>query len=516
MKLERRASVRERRAGGDSWRFLAGLALFQCAASSADAAAGGEHAQGLTELHSPKPLATEFGAQTSLSGGSVYPVVGLVPPDAPQQKGSDEGAVTSVVTAPPARPTYNQPQLPAVTRNVPELDWENSQPIAVPEALLKAIEIVTRQDPSVRAAWLDARAASASVRSARWLSYPALTGGVNVSNDRNHVLPTLTVDMPIWAGGRIKSAVRRARHAESAAVAKWQETVLALALQVNDTYFAVVQSTSLEKLYRESLSEHQRLVHTMERRVDQEVSPLADLELARSRAAQIEQELAFITSQRDSALQSLAQLVQDPNYDLGPSPVYNPARLTVDWKDAVEAAVEYSPTRWRLTYEAQAARDQVSQARAALFPRVSAQYSYNEITGSRVGVGLQMQTTNGLGLFSDISAAQSRQESAENQIRLFERQLRQDIANEVVSHEAALVRAEVSQRARETAGNVSESYVRQFIAGRRSWLDVMNSLREYLTAQSSLLQAQVTAMSTSVRLNIRTGRWDPAPAAEEQ
>jgi len=38
---------------------------------------------------------------------------------------------------------------------------------------------------------------------------------------------------------------------------------------------------------------------------------------------------------------------------------------------------------------------------------------------------------------------------------------------------------------------------------------VMNSLRESVTAQSSLAQAEITAMSTSVRLQLRSGRWQP-------
>jgi adhesin transport system outer membrane protein len=51
--------------------------------------------------------------------------------------------------------------------------------------------------------------------------------------------------------------------------------------------------------------------------------------------------------------------------------------------------------------------------------------------------------------------------------------------------------------------------MRQFIAGRRSWLDVMNALRETVSAQAGLAQAEVTAMSTSVRLQLRSGRWQP-------
>jgi adhesin transport system outer membrane protein len=46
---------------------------------------------------------------------------------------------------------------------------------------------------------------------------------------------------------------------------------------------------------------------------------------------------------------------------------------------------------------------------------------------------------------------------------------------------------------RTTASNVSASYMRQFIAGRRSWLDVMNALREAVNAQIGLTDSEITA-----------------------
>ncbi len=70
-------------------------------------------------------------------------------------------------------------------------------------------------------------------------------------------------------------------------------------------------------------------------------------------------------------------------------------------------------------------------------------------------------------------------------------------------------RAQISTGASETAARVSESYMRQFITGRRSWLDVMNALREAVTAQLGKVDAESVAMSAAVRLTLRSGRWHP-------
>lgn len=382
-------------------------------------------------------------------------------------------------------------------------------------ALTDAVSIVTRRDPAAQSAWLGARAALSDVKGAKWLRYPSLVANLGVVSGNNRIEPSLTVEMPLWTGGQIASTISRAKKVESAAVARWHEAVLGLALETAQAYFNIVLYSRLEQLYRDSLDEHQKLVGSMQRRVEQEVSPLVDLELARSRTAQIDQELASIHAQREAALRNLAELVRDPDYELGPEPQFDVSALPLDWSKAVDEAVAYNPTRSRLLLEADAAKDEVGITRSGLFPRISAQYSYSEITGSRVGVGVRMQSSSGLSQAAAVSSASARYAQSLGQVQLAERQIRQDMAGDIAAFDAAVRRALASREASVISQRVSQSYMRQFIAGRRSWLDVMNALRESLSAQSGLAQAEITAMSTSVRLQLRSGRWQPTRATSE-
>lgn len=407
----------------------------------------------------------------------------------------------------PRGPSYNVP-VPSSVSGAPQFEW-NTAPEGIPPALTDAITIVTAKDPSALAAWAGTRGARADVKGALWLRYPSLTTDLSLTNATDKVAPSVVVEVPLWAGGQISSTIQRARRLESASLARWHETVVNLALQVNETYYAIVLYTRLERLYQESLKEHEDLVASMQRRVDQEVSPLVDLELVRSRKAQIEQELTSISAQRQTALQNLAELVRDPSYNLGPVPEFGAAMLAADWTGAVTQALEYSPSRAKLIFEADALRSEIAVTRGGILPRVSAQYSYNEITGSRVGIGLRFQAQNGLSQLSAVSSATAKYDQSLDQIRLAERQIRQEIANDIVTYEAATRRAQASRSAASTAQRVSASYMRQFIAGRRSWLDVMNSLRENLSASSGLAQAEVGAMSAATRLYLLSGRWRP-------
>ncbi len=432
-----------------------------------------------------------------------------VPSDASGELSPDDLPVGAPAPTAAVRRTasYNV-MLPSAKEASPSFEWTDAPPEA-PKALVDAIAIVTRRDPAAQAAWLGARAALSDVRGAEWRRYPSLTTDLGITTGTNTVAPSVTVEVPLWAGGQISSAIGRARKIEAASIARWHEAVLSLAFETTQTYWNIVLYTRLEQLYRNSLDEHQKLVSSMQRRVDQEVSPTADLELAKSRTAQIDQELASVESQRLSAMRNLAELVRDTDYDLGPAPQFNVATLPHDWDNAATEVVQYSPTRARLILEADAARSEISIAKAGLLPRVAAQYSYSEISGSRFGVGLRFQASNGLSQLSAVSSASTRYAQSLDQIQLAERQLRQEVANEVQNFDSAVRRAIASQAAAVSAQRVSQSYMRQFIAGRRSWLDVMNSLRESLSAQTGQAQAEVTATAASVRLQLRSGRWQP-------
>ncbi|MCB2080226.1 MAG: TolC family protein [Novosphingobium sp.] len=396
-----------------------------------------------------------------------------------------------------------------------DISWNEAPPI-VPPALDEAVNLVTRKYPSAMSARSALRAAASDVKAAKWLKFPSITADLSYLDSSSSPEPQLVVQAPIWTGGRIGASIRRAKAAETASSAQYVQTVQNLAITTSNTYFEIVRLTQSEQLLAESLKVHNELVATMQRRVDQEVSPIADLELARSRAAQIEQQYTVSKSQRNTALRILAELVADPAYDLGPVPYYDPEADLVQRDVLEEQAVAFDPELRKLRAEADVSRAEVEATRASILPQLNAQYSYDEIFGSRVGVVVRAQTSGGLSQLSQVNSAQLRVQSALENIRTTEQQLRRDIASDVIQYEAAKRRAEISKDATDTASRVSASYMRQFIAGRRSWLDVMNALREAVTAQLGRADAEVTVMSAASRLLIRSGRWRPVFDDAEQ
>lgn len=418
-------------------------------------------------------------------------------------------ASASGAASPPPKP-FVGPTLPVETRRpfVLQLDWRQN-PAEVPPALVDALEIIGLNYPSVRGAKAGLSAAAADIRGAKWQRFPSLSVETNVVDSGNRIGPAVAISAPIWSGGRIGANIKRANAQFDASLARYREVVLGLSVEATQTYFEIARSARREALLEESLGEHGKLVGTMERRVAQEVSPLADLELARSRYAQIEQDLTVARAQHQAALFAFAELIGDPDYQLGNVPEYTKAIELPSRETLMSEALTYDPTLRRLLAEVTAGRAEVTAAKAAIFPQLNAQYSYNDVLGSQVGLVARLETSGGLSRFTAVDGARARLENLAAQAGIAERQIRQRINSDLTEFDASQARAKVSLNASQISNRVSESYMRQFIAGRRSWLDVMNTLRETLSARLGLADAEISSMSSFVRLSLRTGRWSP-------
>lgn len=411
--------------------------------------------------------------------------------------------------APPARPVYGP--LPPPSQAEPP----GVRPAGISAALYDAVERATANYPSVASSRLNVRAAEADLRAAKWLRFPSLSAQAFAYGVHGRqVTSTVEIDQPIWTGGRIDASIRRAEATKITNAAQLEETVLQVALDITSAYYDLARLTRHQTILEAELAEHRRLVDSIARRVEQQVSPNADLELAKSRAAQVAQDLNTTIAQRYAASAHFAQLVGDEHYDPGSVPRYDPAFFHPAPADAIAQAVDCNPTRRRLEGQALVARADYLSARAAVFPQLSAEVSHNEIVGTRAGLSLRETLDGGLTNFAAADAAKLRQQSAELQIGTAERQIRETVASDIAENAAVRSRIAAAATAAESANAVTQSYLRQYIAGRRTWLDVMNAVREGSDAEISEADAEISAMASTARLLLNTCRWQPQGGGE--
>lgn len=416
-------------------------------------------------------------------------------------------AAQAVEPAPPSM----QPGPPAAARPaVSAQTVDGAVATGIPPALARAAEQAVRTYPAIAAAMSAIRASGSELQAARWGRFPSVSAEVATLNDRiGRIRPALQVNQPLWTGGRIAGTIQRAQASSQVAGAQLDETVLDVLLRLSASYFEIARTIQLEAILKDSLTEHQRLVESMERRVSQEVSPRSDLDLARSRAAQVRQEMTTVSAQRYSALQRFYELVGDTNFELGPVPEYSASRYHPAAEGAVAEALGCSPTLRRRKAEADVALADAKVAKASIFPQVGVLGSYTDAAGAQVGLSVRAQTSGGFAPLASAQAARSRAQTAGLQISVAERETREAVVLDVVENTSARGRIEASSAAAEAATAVTESFMRQFITGRRTWLDVMNAVRESNAARIGLTEAKISAMASATRLRLRTCRWTP-------
>lgn len=375
--------------------------------------------------------------------------------------------------------------------------------------LSSAIQLALRRDPSVEAARLQAKAAGIEVTAAKWQRFPSVTLETGGFEEDNYQPRTSAVmEQPIWTGGRIKAGIERADSRQRAAYEGYRESRQDIALAVNAAYLDFQRLSQRLSAIEESEIQHQRMVQTMERRVAQEVSPLSDLELARSRLLQVQQQLSLARSQRESALNRLRELLGD----FGFMPVDELA-LPNAWPEMAEAdllqqAMAYSPRRQRYLADASAAAADARIIQAGSLPQISGQYSYSELYGYRLGVVVKAQTDAGFSRFAATDAARMRRDASQMQVGAIERELRDQIRSDLIEYHYASGRIGNAEASAKSTLSITESYMRQFVSGRRSWLDVMNAVRESTSSRLDVIDAQASAVSALNRLLLRSGKLE--------
>ncbi len=412
---------------------------------------------------------------------------------------------------PHAQQAYGPPRHEAELNRAPV-------PPAIPNPLDLAATVAADTHPLVAAAEAEGRALEAEYRGARWLRFPNLTvealgatGGSNAA-DADGLALNAAIEQPIWSGGRLSGAIDSARYSRDAGFDRVIEARLGVILDVTAAYYDFVLSAERAMVLQDSLEQHGELLEAIQRRVDQEISPQADLTLGKSRTAQVRLELATAEELRESARLRLLELTGGLEVDPTLPPPGMVEMLPAE-EVALGEALACSPTLGALTSLVDVAEADRAAARGNLFPQLLLQLSQNEITGARAAVVLRAQTGNGLSQLRAIDSADARIQRALADFGEAERRLREELRREYILVRASRQRIEAGVIAADTSEEIIESYQRQFIAGRRSWLDVMNAVREASSARLSETDARVSTASGTARILALSCRWSPGTAS---
>ena len=343
----------------------------------------------------------------------------------------------------------------------------------------------------------------------------------SVSTQRNQVAYTnssitnlpatnVTISQPIFMGGGLVAGYNKADARLGAADYSLLETREEIGRRIIIAYTEWYKAHLKILAFEESVKLHEKFVGLITRRFEAGIASGADRDLAISRLMQAKADLDSQSSIEKSSLTTISQLSgqsveRSDLIEKVAKPVAIPKR-----QDGIFQALAASVTIQRLKYEAEAAEHEAKEIRAQALPQVSLQ-AQRQIGNTYVpgypgydmyGLVVSYAPGGGFSSIAATSAAFERAKSSTMQVEVSRRDLSDRLNAEYNEYEFSQLKKESFQRSADLSSDISASYDRQYLVGKKSWLDLMNAIRERAQTRVSLADADGGLLGSSYRLAI--------------
>lgn len=384
-------------------------------------------------------------------------------------------------------------------------------PIDVNALIDKAVQT----HPLVGAAMADERAAVEGVTAAKLNFLP--TPSISTSNDSTYgTVSRVGIRQPIWTGGQLTANVNQAIYDNKAATAYVYEQQNTVAKNTIDIWQSYMYAVALQELYTQNLARLADFEAMMKRRVDQGVSARIELDLVTNRILQDQNSFQGAKEQQKIAEARLEQMIGQPVDATGQAV---PLMLLVRY--AKEQSANFSqlafsnvsdnhPSVVRQRFTVEAAKQEVKAQRASRYPTFYAQYEhayYHDDGRDENDFSWGVSYDPGAG-FSNLAlerASSARVQSLLQSTEATRRTTMENIQTQYQQFISARDQELSLTAAAAGAQIVVNSYQRQFIAGRKSWLEVLNAVREQSQYQQQLLQVQAQMVASFYKLQVDFG-----------
>lgn len=388
-----------------------------------------------------------------------------------------------------------------------------------PYTLSDLVAAAVTSNPAVRGQQYEYSASQSELDGAKQLKWPTLRTSAAIREGGG--VTAVGVERAIWDNGKGRAQINRAAALSDAAsfgINSSQSDVATRTVNAWEQLAGARLRTEVIDGYLRELNDFQAM---MTRRVNAGVSARIELDLVQSRIAQSQVEQRSARTTEDIALSKLSQLTGIEN--LGRNVVTQmdfdrAAQSMASIEKQLNAAnlVTYAsshPSVRKAAMEAVAA-DETAKLRAAdKWPTVVARYGKEFGPGASsanngLSVGVEYMFGGGATARRDAAAAVSRAEGLRESQEAQRRLVAEVIQTEWQTLLFARDRGEALDIALKGSRMVKESYARQFIAGRKSWLEVLNALREVEANELQLAEARVAALASAYRLKILMGGFE--------
>jgi len=391
-----------------------------------------------------------------------------------------------------------------------------------PLTLRSLLDSAATFNPTLRVSKLDAQASTEEVTAAerqRWPTFSVTTES-NTGNSSSPATRNVRIQQTLWDAGRVEGGITESENLADISQRNVDLQRQDLFIQIVTGWQALTGSRERIGVAEETISKLMTFQAQMKRRVGAEVSPSIDLELVNSRLLQTQVELVSAQSSLRIALLRLEQLSgrQDLQQQIK-SIVNTPSmqstqpfadRLAdIDLNSVAAGSASVSKARMEVILSKTRLEIKKSNNWPQIYARIDqplGRTSNSSSTSMTAFIGITYSPGAGLANLVQVQAQTTRLASQEEAVRVAVQLMRDALQTDREEFVNSRARIAALSKATEGSALVLESYQRQFQAGRKSWQDLLNAVRDLAQSQYAEADALVAMIGAMQRLEVRMGQ----------
>lgn len=380
-----------------------------------------------------------------------------------------------------------------------------------------ALSDVCLGNPELQAARADAESSGFFADYARYLYLPRVELNSYVGSSGNKIIST-EVTQTLWDGGRISSNVSSMGEKRNADIFKAQSKVDDLSLRIIDTYVNLLRVAEQETISQKNVTKHEMFYGSSMKRRESGLGNASDVEMVLSRLQQARANLLYWKGEREKYATSYMSLVGHAPPETISILSESENHSVMDRNELINKAISRSPVLEALRHELSVAQADVNHSLAQNFPVVFAKANHNaggdksslDQTGTSMTLNLQWQNDVGFSQRFQTKAARMKVRSAQYMLQSAENNLRELVSGLYTGYTTAESKKAELIKFKQSATKTVEMYEKQFIIGRRTWPDLVNSLQDLYNAESQLKDAEYQSVLFFLKSQVLTGNMGAA------
>lgn len=359
--------------------------------------------------------------------------------------------------------------------------------------------------------------AEQEVQTAFWSYFPSPSIDISAV-DSNNIQTVVKLDQPIWTGGKLDAAYGKAKAKKNEADVSFDEhryELIESFLKALKDYFEAKEKIQVLKENKEQLVS---LLEMLERMITAGIASEIDKSLLKSRLDGINSDLVITNAKKRVAKMQLEILSGktigcDIRYEYDST-----ISSDIDIEILIEKMLTFHPALKKIDTQVKTAIFDVESSKSKMWPSLILRNEYR--TGSiyaEVGepidknllyLTFQMSTGAGLSAVSNISAAKINVSKVKYQKLAKERELIDELMADYTNYISANDNIDILANNIVTLRKIYESNKRLFLAQKKQWLDLVNSLSELHKKKTEYSKLLIDKKYLGHKIFLKVGKID--------